>query len=72
MKFHRRRPFITKAAHTGDGEHGLMIIVAGVAIAIALLIATSLPEALDIASSHANAAQAMLGGSGARSPAERP
>ena len=68
MKFHRGSRFDTEAARTGDGEHGLMIIVAGVAIAIALLIATCLPEALDIASRHANAAHALLGGSGAHSP----
>ena len=68
IKFHRRSRFDTKSTRTADGEHGLMIIVAGVAIAIALLIATSLPEALDIASRHANAAQAMLGGASVRNP----
>lgn len=66
-KFHRCNRIDTKAERTGDAEHGLVIIAAGVAIAIALLIATSLPEALDIASSHANAAQAMLGGASASS-----
>ena len=66
MQSHRFNRSEAPAGHTTNAEHGLVIIAAGVAIAIALLIATSLPEALDIASSHANAAHAMLVGANVR------
>jgi hypothetical protein len=62
MRFHRCNRSETQAERTTDAEHGLVIIAAGIAFAIALVIATHLPEALEIASSHVNAAHAMLVG----------
>ena len=66
MQSHRSSRSEAQAGHTTDAEHGLVIIAAGVAIAIALLIAINLPEALEIAASHANAAHATLVGANVR------